>query len=63
VIDQLLGPLILELNARPGLNIQLANGEGLLHRLNTIDASGPDIENLPWERRLEISREMLAKIS
>ena len=33
VIDQILGPLILELNARPGLSIQLANREGLLPRL------------------------------
>ena len=34
VIDKNLGPLILELNARPGLSIQLANNRGLLPRLN-----------------------------
>jgi hypothetical protein len=28
---------MLELNARPGLNIQIANGEGLLPRLQTIE--------------------------
>jgi alpha-L-glutamate ligase-like protein len=33
VLDKDLGPLILELNARPGLNIQIANGVGLLKRL------------------------------
>jgi alpha-L-glutamate ligase-like protein len=37
VIDRDLGPLILEMNARPGLNIQIANGEGLTHRLKRID--------------------------
>lgn len=38
VLDRDLGPLILELNARPGLNIQLANREGLRHRLEAVDA-------------------------
>lgn len=37
VLDRARGPLILELNARPGLAIQMANGEGLLHRLRVID--------------------------
>ena len=37
VIDRALGPLILELNARPGLNIQIANGCGLKPRLDVID--------------------------
>ena len=31
------GPLILELNARPGLNIQIANKAGLLPRLKLIE--------------------------
>jgi alpha-L-glutamate ligase-like protein len=38
VLDRDLGPLILELNARPGLNIQLANRRGLRSRLHAIDA-------------------------
>lgn len=37
VLDHELGPLILELNARPGLSIQVANGEGLRHRIDRID--------------------------
>jgi alpha-L-glutamate ligase-like protein len=37
VIDRTLGPLILEMNARPGLNIQIANATGLLHRLRRIE--------------------------
>jgi alpha-L-glutamate ligase-like protein len=38
VLDKNLGPLILELNARPGLAIQIANGNGLLPRLRRIEA-------------------------
>lgn len=37
VIDADLGPLILEMNARPGLNIQIANQSGLAHRVARID--------------------------
>lgn len=37
VLDQELGPLILELNARPGLNIQIANNAGLTHRAHAIE--------------------------
>jgi alpha-L-glutamate ligase-like protein len=33
MIDEDLGPLMIEVNARPGLAIQLANGVGLLRRL------------------------------
>jgi alpha-L-glutamate ligase-like protein len=38
VLDKDRGPLILELNARPGLAIQMANGNGLQHRLAMIQA-------------------------
>ena len=37
VIDRDRGPLILEMNARPGLNIQIANGAGLADRIARID--------------------------
>lgn len=37
VLDNEKGPLVLELNARPGLNIQIANRAGLLPRLNLIE--------------------------
>lgn len=37
VIDKEQGPLMLELNARPGLNIQIANCEGALHRYQVIE--------------------------
>ncbi|MDD5084944.1 MAG: alpha-L-glutamate ligase-like protein [Candidatus Omnitrophica bacterium] len=58
VVDQALGPLILELNARPGLNIQLANGAGLLPRLNAVDALGSSVENMSFSRRVELAREI-----
>lgn len=38
VIDEEHGPLLLELNARPGLAIQMANGTGLLPRLHAVEA-------------------------
>jgi alpha-L-glutamate ligase-like protein len=38
VIDENRGPLLLELNARPGLSIQIANDAGLLPRLKHIEA-------------------------
>lgn len=38
VLDRDHGPMILELNARPGLAIQMANGNGLHHRLRKIEA-------------------------
>jgi alpha-L-glutamate ligase-like protein len=37
VIDADRGPLILEMNARPGLNIQIANGTGLANRVARIE--------------------------
>lgn len=36
VLDEDKGPLMLELNVRPGLNIQIANGTGLLPRLDLV---------------------------
>ncbi|WP_426416419.1 alpha-L-glutamate ligase-like protein [Aestuariirhabdus sp. LZHN29] len=44
VLDVHKGPMILELNARPGLAVQIANGTGLLPRLRAIETlSHPDI--------------------
>lgn len=37
VLDKKLGPLILDINARPGLAIQIANQIGLTHRLKAIE--------------------------
>ncbi|AZQ10648.1 MULTISPECIES: alpha-L-glutamate ligase-like protein [Shewanella] len=40
VLDSEKGPLLLELNARPGLAIQIANGKGLLPRLKHVESLG-----------------------
>ncbi|WP_373332807.1 alpha-L-glutamate ligase-like protein [Vibrio porteresiae] len=40
VLDKNEGPMVLELNARPGLAIQIANGAGLLPRLRHIESLG-----------------------
>jgi alpha-L-glutamate ligase-like protein len=50
VLDRDLGPLILELNARPGLNIQIANRQGLCRRLNAVDEL--DTLEQPPEKRV-----------
>ncbi|UZW74660.1 alpha-L-glutamate ligase-like protein [Alkalimarinus sediminis] len=41
VIDKHKGALILEVNARPGLAIQIANNKGLLDRLNYVEHKAP----------------------
>ncbi len=38
VVDATLGPVVLEANARPGLNIQVANRRGLAPRLEYLDS-------------------------
>ena len=48
VVDARHGPMLLEANARPGLAIQMANGLGLRHRLEDIDAEG-DERHRPME--------------
>jgi len=45
VLDKNLGPLILELNARPGLAIQVANRCGLQHRLDKVDSVHQDLHS------------------
>lgn len=56
VLDRELGPLMLELNARPGLNVQLANQQGLLKHLKRIEKT----EKLPTtaEQCLAFSRSL-----
>lgn len=57
VIDATRGPLILELNARPGLAIQTANHRGLLPRLVAIGSIEAP-ESLPVEERIARGREI-----
>jgi alpha-L-glutamate ligase-like protein len=57
VIDAARGPLLLELNARPGLAIHIANKEGLQSRLRRADGVPPaDLSS--WRDRLRIAREL-----
>lgn len=41
VLDRYYGPMMLELNARPGLAIQIANGRGLREVINQVDRDYP----------------------
>jgi len=50
VLDRHYGPMLLELNARPGLAIQIANGMGLLPRLQQIEAA--NTESMDLDQRL-----------
>lgn len=51
VLDAYRGPMMLELNARPGLAIQIANGEGLGHILKKVDKLYP--QGLSPEQRVD----------
>lgn len=54
VIDRQRGPLVLELNARPGLAIQIANRSGLRSRLARVNAIA-EPEKLTAEARVELA--------
>jgi alpha-L-glutamate ligase-like protein len=54
VLDQDLGPLLLELNARPGLAIQIANAAGLIHRTNLVEQHWQELPTVP--ERLAFAR-------
>ncbi|HEX2485003.1 MAG TPA: alpha-L-glutamate ligase-like protein [Myxococcota bacterium] len=59
VVDAARGAMILEMNARPGLAIQLANGAGLLHRLRAVDELAEVSRSL--SQRIELGREIAAR--
>lgn len=56
VVDRERGPMLLELNARPGLSIQIANGCGLLPRLRTVERI-PDPTRMTVSQRIQYSLE------
>jgi alpha-L-glutamate ligase-like protein len=58
VLDKELGPLVLELNARPGLNIQIANRTGLLPRLKRVEAHREQLADI--QERIAFAREHFA---
>jgi len=53
------GPMLLELNARPGLAIQIANDIGLMKRLSKVDEVAD--EHLSVQERIEFSLENFAQ--
>jgi len=55
VLDGQRGPLLLELNARPGLSIQIANGRGLLPNLTAVEQLGESTMNVP--QRVDFSKQ------
>ncbi|MBV2131244.1 alpha-L-glutamate ligase-like protein [Pseudomonas sp. MAP12] len=66
VLDVEKGPLILELNARPGLNIQIANDCGLTHRAHAVETrleelKAKGIQETP-EQRVRFSQELFGHI-
>ena len=60
VLDRVKGPLVLEMNARPGLNIQIANNMGLLHRLEFIQTNAMRLGSV--FDRVSYSRKVLNRI-
>lgn len=55
IIDEHRGPVVIELNARPGLAIQLANGTGLRHRFEQVKARKLKFPNESWDERIAFS--------
>jgi alpha-L-glutamate ligase-like protein len=55
VLDKDRGPLLLELNARPGLAIQIANAAGLMHRVKLVEAHFQEL--LSSEERIAFALE------
>jgi alpha-L-glutamate ligase-like protein len=55
-IDAKRGPVVMEVNRRPGLEIQNANAAGLLRRLRTIERLPP--HDLPVEERIRIVQKL-----
>jgi alpha-L-glutamate ligase-like protein len=60
VLDARLGPLVLELNARPGLNIQIANRCGLWELLKRVDSGV--WPSMPAEERVALGQEIVADV-
>ncbi|MBA2777407.1 alpha-L-glutamate ligase-like protein [Billgrantia kenyensis] len=59
VIDRDRGPMLLELNARPGLAIQMANGEGLRPRLDLVEKQS---DRLGVSERVAFSQRHFARL-
>lgn len=63
VLDKIYGPLLLELNARPGLAIQIANGTGLLPRLRYIEEYRKHHGALSPKERVKVAQDAFGILS
>lgn len=61
VLDKDQGPLMLELNARPGLNIQIANREGGLKRYRLIEERVKEVGLESTSAKVNFSRSQFAR--
>lgn len=66
VMDKEHGPLMLEINARPGLNIQIANDDGLLKRCRIVEdrlaRRGSEADTEPVADRLDFIRQQFVPV-
>ena len=60
MIDETLGPLMIEVNARPGLAIQMANGVGLMRRLEPVAKQHALHPGVGHAEKIEFSRHHFA---
>lgn len=60
MIDETVGPLMIEVNARPGLAIQMANGIGLLRRLEPVVRQHLECPGAAREDKIAFVREHFA---
>lgn len=61
VLDREKGPLLLEMNARPGLSIQIANQAGLIPRLETVERELPKLSGV--EQKVEFAMDAFSAFS
>jgi len=66
VLNEEKGPLILELNARPGLNIQIANDCGLTHRAHAVETRLAELKEKGLtetpEERVKFAQELFGHV-
>jgi alpha-L-glutamate ligase-like protein len=61
IVDDTNGPVVIELNARPGLAIQLANATGLRHRFEKVQTQAIAHPGQSWQDRIVFSTEAFGK--
>ena len=62
VLDKVHGPLLLELNARPGLAIQVANSRGLEPRLQCAEEQALKFPERSVEERVKFAMDTISKL-